>query len=64
MKQESVLNSPCCLIEGQLYKVGIHGKVFVRRDIDGWCLTDRFTAQEIIDKSKSREFAAPLDQAN
>lgn len=56
------MNEPCCLIEGQLYKVGLHGKVFVRRDVVGWCLTHRFTPEEIRKKYLAGQNPPPLDE--
>ena len=48
-------------IEGQNYKIGLHGKVFAQRD-DEWVLSTNFTPEDIHrahEKTLTRKYRRP-----
>lgn len=48
------MNQKTAVINGQTYKIGLHGKVFARR-LDEWVLSISYTADEIMAKIKSKD---------
>lgn len=41
-------------LEGQTYRLGLHGKVFAWREPDGWVRSTNFTSEQIQEKLKLR----------